>query len=295
MAENPYTQYIRFQTPNPEIAPREQAPMLEQEHAWAEVHAAGHRFSWLTVLLPPLCFGPVLPALAYLVGLLMYRGVVDSSLDVDRIIGGSFAGLAVATALFTAAWVAHNVWRDKRDATKRYWQTMPGLGVVELERHTLVSCTNLWANDYDPECNSVMEWRDGKLVSAQDSGVSQWVVATTQAGYWLVLKKQYAGGYFTYDREGKIPLVEKQLHPTEDLAIAFAPGTNLSLGQRCSGAPVPVVNTDYWLASDENKRLAEVAHHWMFFPPYRYAVVDIGAAPWVQRLVEKAVANTAAR
>ncbi|WP_213939356.1 hypothetical protein [Pseudomonas sp. dw_612] len=290
MSDDSYTRYIRFQTPNPGIAPREQAPMLAQEKAWAYERASGHRFSWIAVLLPPLCFGPVLPGIVCLLGLLLCRSLFAPDLDIDRVIGNSFGWLALATLLFMGAWGFRNFWRDTRDPTKRYWQSMPDQGLVELERHTLESGTSLWSSDYDPDCNSVMQWKNGKLESMQDSGVAQWVVARTSAGHWLVLKEQFPGS-FSYGREGKMPAPDKQLQPTQELAIAFAPGTHLALGRRFSGAPMPLVDTSYWLSADELKRLAEVAHHWIFFPPDRYAVVNQPDAEWLHRLMDKAQAS----
>lgn len=288
MKANPHTLFTRFQTPDPQIAPREQAPMLAQELAWAQLHAAMHRFSWVIVLVPPLVFGSVLPGLAFLVGLLVYRALVDSRVDLDHIVGNAFTGVALATVLFMVAWALHNYLRDKRDPTKRYWHTMPSRGLVELERHTLLSATCLWSNDYDPDCNTVMQWRDGELQSRQDSGVTQWLLATTATGHWLVLKKEFPGDFFSYAREGDVPAEDQHLQPLQELAIAFAPGTHMSLGLRFSGAPLPVVNTPYWLDNHELKKLIEVAHHWVFAPPARYAVVDEHDVGWLKQLLAKA-------
>ena len=294
MNDDTYERYIRFHTPDPQIAPREQAAMLAEDQAWVEQYARMHRFSWLTVLLPPLCFAPVLPGLAFLLGLLLYRTLVDPGLDIDRIVGNSFGGLALATLLFMAAWVLRNFLRDKHDRTNAYWQSMPEQGLVELERHSLVSGTSLWSNNYDPECNTLMQWTNDTLESVQDSGVTQWVLAKTTAGHWRVLKKGYTG-HFSYEREGHMPAPDKQLQPLQELTIAFAPGTNIPLGQRFSGAPIPLVNTPYWMSRDELTHLIEIAHHWTFFPPDRYAVVNAQDAAWVQRLVDKALGSVGAQ
>lgn len=290
MTDEPHTRFMRFHTPDPRIAGRERAPMSAEELAWAKEHAERHQFSWLAVLLPPLIFGPVLPGIALLVGLLLYRWAFDQGLDVDGILEGSSVWVGLATVLFTAVWALRNYWRDKRDPTNLYWQTMPAQGLVELERHTLVAGTSVWGNDYDPDINSLMLWQDGELKRVQHSGVSQWVVAKTAAGHLLVLTQGFAGD-FSYAREGRMPDARTHLQPCEELAIAFAPGTNQPLGQRFSGAPIPLVDTAYWLAADERRRLIEVAHHWAFFPPDRYAVVNERDAAWVQRLVEKAQAS----
>lgn len=294
MSDDSYTLFTRFKTPDPAIAPREQVPMLAQELAWAHEHAAMHRFSWIAVLVPPLCFGPVLPGIAFLLGLWLYRALVAPGLDVDRIVGDSLGWLALATLLFMAGWALHNFLRDTRDPTRRYWQSMPDQGLVELERHTLVSGISLWSCDYDPDCNALMQWTNGKLERMQDSGVSQWVLAKTAAGHWLALKEGYPGS-FTYERVGRMPALDKQMQPRQQLAFAFAPGTNLPLGRRFDGAPMPLTQTPYWMSADELKRLVEIAHHWTFFPPNRFAVVNDQDARWVQWLVDRAQASVGPR
>jgi hypothetical protein len=290
MSDDSHTQFFRFQTPDPGIGPREQSPMLPQELAWARERAFMHRFSWFVVLLPPLSMGFVLPGLAYLTILGLVQKLFAPELDVDRIVGDSLGWLALVTVLFVAGWALSNYLRDSRDPTKRYWQSLPGQGLVELERHTLVSGISLWANDFDPDCNSLTLWKNDKLVSVQSSGVSQWILAMTAAGHWLVLKDEFPGD-FCYGREGRMPEKGKQMQPRQQLAIAFAPGTQVSLGQRFEGEPVPLVETPYWMSADEIKRLTEAAHHWIFFPPDRYAVVNTEDARWVQRLVDRAQAS----
>jgi hypothetical protein len=294
MSDDTYSLYIRFQTPDPAIGPREPAPMLAEELAWARDRATMHRFSWIMVLVPPLCLGPVLPGIAFSLGLLVYQGLSAPGVDLDRIAGASLDWLVLATLLFTAGWVLHNFLRDTRDRTKRYWQSMPDQGLVELEHHTLICGINLWSNDYDPDCNTLMQWSNGELKCVQDSGVSQWILAKTVAGHWLVLKEQFAGN-FSYGRVGQMPASDKQLQPLQQLAIAFAPGTNLQLGRRFDGAPMPLVDTPYWLSADELKRLDEAAHHWNFLPPNRYAVINDQDAAWVQRLVDRAQASVGPR
>lgn len=284
---DPNARYWRFHTPDPGIGPRERRPMRAEELAWAHEHASGHRFNWIAVLLPPLCFGVFLPSLVFLLSLLLYRAVFSPGLDVDGILGHSWAWQALATLVFMAAWALRNYLRDTRDPIKRYWQTMPGQGVVELERHTLVSGTSLWSSDFDPDCNALMQWKNGRLEQAQSSGVAQWVVAMTTTGRWLVIKDEYPGP-FTYDRVGRMPAAQKRMHPCRDLALAFAPCTNVLLGRRFDGAPIALTHTEYWLSAEELTRLVEVAHHWRFFPPDRYGVVNQQDAPWVQQLLEKA-------
>ncbi|QHF45963.1 hypothetical protein PspS35_20020 [Pseudomonas sp. S35] len=287
MNNDPIALYWRFYTPDPGIGPREQVPMLAQELAWAREHGGGHRFSWIAVLCPPLCFGLFLPSLAFLLSLLLYRAVFDAGLDVDRIIGDSFGWQVLAGLVFTAAWALRNYLRDRHDPINAYWQAMPGQGVVEVERHTLVSGISLWASDFDPDCNALMQWNNGRLERTQSSGVSQWVVALTTAGHWLVIKDEYPGD-FTYNRVGCMPAAQKRMQPSRDVVLAFAPRTNLLLGRRFEGEPIPLTHTAYWLSAEELKRLVEAAHHWTFFPPERYGVVNPHDAPWVQRLVEKA-------
>jgi hypothetical protein len=56
---------------------------------------------------------------------------------------------------------------------------------------------------------------------------------------------------------------------------------------------LPLTESSYWLSADEFSRLAEASHRWGFFPPDRYAVVNDRDAGWVQRLVDKALADKA--
>lgn len=287
MSDVTHTQFIRFQTPDPAIGPREQSPMLPEELARAREHASMHRFSWVMVLAAPVSVGLMLPSLAFVIGLGLVEKWFVPDLDIDRIIDGSWVWQALATALFIAGWALSNYLRDSRDPTKRYWQSMPDQGRVELERHVLVSGISLWSNDYDPDCNTLTLWKNDRLVSVQSSGVSQWVLAFTAAGHWLVLKEEFPGD-FCYGPVGRMPEKDKQIKPRQQLAIAFAPGTQVRLGQRFDGAPLPLVETLYWMSADEIRRLTEAAHHWIFFPPDRYAVVNDRDAGWVQRLVDKA-------
>jgi len=290
MNEDPYTRYWRFHTPDPDIAPREQAPMLAEEQAWAYERARGQRFDWLTVLMAPLCLGAILPFLVFLTGLWLLSATFMPTLAVDRIVGSTFGWQVLVTLTVIGAWGLRNYLRDRRDPVIRYWAAMPGQGLVELERHRLVAGTCLWVSDFDPDCNTLTQWKDGEWSSTQSSGVSQWIVATTAAGHWLVLKEEYAGN-FTYNRVGCMPALDKQLHPAQNLAVAFAPRTNVMLGRRFDGEPIPLTRTTYWLSADEHKRLTELAHHWHFFPPDRYGVINPQDAAWVQRLVDKAQAS----
>lgn len=282
--QNPLT---HFHTPSPTLPPRETAPMLPEERARAQACAESERFNWIAVLVAPLCFGPILPFLAYIVGLLLYRTLFDARLDIDHILETTYVWLVLATALFTTAWVLLNIRHARRDDTKRYWRGLPARGEVELERHTLVTATNLWSNAYDPDCNTLTIWNGERLEDAYDSGITQWLLATTTDGHLLVLKKHFPGT-FTYAREAKQPAPGKHLHPLAQLAIAFAPRTNLTLGQRFEGAPLSVRNTGYWLSNDELERLTDAAHHWAFAPPDRYGVVNGQEAAWLQQLVDKA-------
>lgn len=288
MTDDPFTLVQRFLTPDPRLAPREQAPMRAEELAWARHHAFTQRFSWIEVLVPPLCFGFVLPGIAWLIGLLLYRTLVAPELDIDRVIGQSWRELALATVLFFAAWVGLNVWRARRDPTKRYWAAMPGQGLVDVEHHTLITGINLWGNDYDPDCNTLLQWNGETLEPVQDSGVTQWLLVQTATGQWLALKQDFPG-HFSYGREGQIPAPERWLQPSQTLTLAFAPGTGLLLGQRFSGAAIAMRDSRYWLSAAELKHLREIAHHWQFSPPDRYAVINPADVDWLQRLVDNAV------
>lgn len=292
MSDELYKQMIRFETPDPAIGPREQSPMLPEEAARARERASMHRFSWVMVLAAPVSVGLMLPSLAFVIGLGLVEKWFVPGLDVDRIIDGSWGWQVLATVLFIGGWASSNYRRDSRDPTKRYWHSMPDEGVVELERHTLVSGISLWSCDDNPEALSLTLWQDDKLVRVQSCGVSQWILAMTSAGHWLVLTEEIPG-VFRHGQARRMPASDLRMKPQQQLAIAFAPGTQLMLGQRFDGAPLPLTESSYWLSADEFSRLAEASHRWGFFPPDRYAVVNDRDAGWVQRLVDKALVDKA--
>jgi hypothetical protein len=291
MSDDSHAQFFRFETPDPGIGPREQSPMLPEELARARERASMHRFSWVMVLAAPVSVGLMLPSLAFVIGLGLVEKWFAPGLDIDRIIEGSWGWQALVTVLFIAGWASSNYRRDSRDPTKRYWQSMPDRGLVELERHTLISGISLWASD-NPEHDSLMLWQNDKLVRVQSSGVSQWILAMTTAGHWLVLMEEFPG-VFRHGQVSRMPAPEQRMKPQQQLAIAFAPGTHVTLGERFDGAPVPLTESSYWMTADESSRLAEASHRWGFFPSDRYAVINDRDADWVQRLVDKALADKA--
>ncbi|WP_434563257.1 hypothetical protein [Pseudomonas sp. Z4-20] len=288
MSDELYKQKLRFQTPDPGFGPREQSPMLPQEAAWARERAFMHRFSWVMVLAAPVSIGLMLPSLAFVIVLGLVEKWFVPGLDIDRIIVGSWGWQVLATVLFVAGWALSNYRRDSRDPIKRYWQSMQDRGVVELERHTLISGISLWANDVDPDCSSVMQWKNDTLVREQASGVSQWILAMTTAGHWLVLREEFPGA-FRHGPVGRMPAPDERMKPRQQLAITFVPGTQVTLGERFDGAPLPLTDSSYWMSADEFSRLAEASHRWTCLPPDRYAVVNDRDADWVQRLVATAL------
>ena len=134
MSDELYKQRLRFETPDPGIGPREQSPMLPQELAWARERASTHRFSWVMGLAAPVSVGLMLPSLAFVIGLGLVEKWFVPGLDVDRIIDGSWGWQILATVLFIGGWALSNYRRDSRDPTKRYWQSLPDQGLVELEQ-----------------------------------------------------------------------------------------------------------------------------------------------------------------
>jgi hypothetical protein len=277
--------FYAFNTPDPRIGPREKAPMSPEEQAWAHERGAVHQTGWLQILLFPLAVGSFVPALFFFIGLAVWRGVADD-FNPDDAMAGSVGWLIVATLLFVGGWALYNGLHGKYSRLKRYWREMPGQGVIELEHHRLLSGISLWSNDYDPDISTISLWIDGRLQVVPDSGVSEWLLARTAAGHWLVLRQNYPG-HFSYDKP-RLPDPDKRLKPSQELSIALAPGTNIALGQRHSGEPLPLVQTLYWLTRPEQQRLNEIAHHWTFFYPDRYGVVNAQDAAWVEGLVARA-------
>lgn len=291
MAEDYYARFARFCTPDPRPGPREQVPMSAEEQAWAHERAAVHRTGWLQVLLFPLIFGSVLPGLFFMLGLVIFQRLFAGDFDVDEVLAGSVGWVIFATLLCIGGWVLYNAQHAKCDLRRRYWRAMPGKGMVELEHHRLLSGISLWSNGYDPDIPTISQWIDGRMQVVADSGVSEWMLARTAAGHWLVLRQRYRG---TFDYSNpRLPALERRLQASHELAIALAPGTNVALGQRFTGTLMPLVQTTYWLSRTELQRLDEIAHHWIFFYPDRYAVVNAQDVDWVEALVARAEASIA--
>lgn len=278
--------YERFHTPSDDIAAREVAAMSDEERARAKSVGSVHVRSWLAILMMPVAVGPAIPMLAYLLGMLAYRGTVDPAFDMDRAVGETAVTVIWVTALFIAAWIGVNWCVATYGTRQRYWREMPSNGHVELERQTLCSAIVVWSDDYDPEPLYVEEWIDGKLKSSM-TRVRQWILARTSAGHWLVLDHRIAA-----DGRGApptFPSETKRLIPRRELAIAFAPRTHIRIGLRWSGPAAPLTVTSYLLSHAECERLAAAAHHYAFFPPDQYGVVGPADADWVGELAAKAL------
>ena len=286
MAEDTYARYIRFHTPDIRLSHREQSAMTAEELAAARSHAFMQRSDWLTLLFVPFLLGAALPPFIYLLGGLIYTRWFASGPDVDEALYAHLGWTGVASGLLILCWSLYRIVRARYDVKVCYWKTMPDQGRVDVESHTLTGALNLWSYCFDPDCSTMDRWVDGKLKSVPDSGVSQWLLARTITGEWLVLRHAIEGA-MSIMREPEKPPITLQLQPTEHLALAFAPQTNLCLGKRFSGNPMPVAQTSLWLSHAETQHLSEIAHHWQFFYPQRYGVVSQEDARWVDELVQK--------
>ncbi|WP_431823411.1 hypothetical protein [Burkholderia sp. F1] len=278
--------YERFHTPSDEVAAREVAAMSDEEQARARSAATVHVRSWLAILFVPIVFGPWVPMFAYMLGMLAYRGMFDPAFDIDRAVVETAVPVIWVTALIIAAWIGLNWCVATYGTRQRYWREMPFNGHVELERHTLCSAIIVWSDDYDPEPIYVEEWIDGKLKSSR-AGVRQWILARTSAGHWLVLDHGIAAD--SWSGPPTFPLETRRLTPGRELAVAFAPRTNIRIGLRMSGPAAPLTLTSYLLSDAERQRLAAAAHHYEFFPPDQYGVVDSADADWVGELAARAL------
>ncbi|RQS03389.1 hypothetical protein DIE07_31925 [Burkholderia sp. Bp9002] len=278
--------YERFHTPSDEVAAREVAAMSDEEQARAKSAATVHVRNWLAILFVPLAFGPWVPMVAYMLGMLAYRGMLDPTFDMDRAVAQAAVPAIWVTALFNAAWIGRNWCIATYGTRQRYWREMPFEGHVELERHTLRSVIIVWSDDDDQERLYVEEWIDGKLKSSR-AGVTQWLLARTSADRWLVLEHRLA----VESRYGMptFPFGARRLIPARELAVAFAPRTNIRIGLRFSGPAAPSTLTSCLLSPAECQRLAAVAHHDNFFPPDQYGVVDPSDADWVEALAARAL------
>ncbi|WP_231937842.1 hypothetical protein [Burkholderia lata] len=278
--------YERFHTPSDDIAAREVAAMSDEERARAMSAGSVHVRHWLAILMMPVVVGPVIPMLAYLLGLLAYRGMVDPAFDMDRAVGETAVTVIWVTALFIAAWIGLNWCVATYGTRQRYWREMPSNGHVELERHTLRSAIIVWSDDYDPEPLYVEEWIDGELRSSR-ARVRQWILARTSVGHWLVLDQLIAAD--SWYGPPTFPSETKRLIPRRELAIAFAPRPPIRIGLRWSGPAAPLTVTSCLLSRAECERLTAAAHHHAFFPPAQYGVVDPADADWVGELAARAL------
>ncbi|KVL21122.1 hypothetical protein [Burkholderia sp. MSMB1826] len=278
--------YERFHTPSDEIAAREVAAMSDEERARAQSAGSVHVRNWLAILVMPVAVGPLIAVFAYMAGMLAYRGMVDPAFDIDRAVGETSVTVVGVTALFIAAWIGLNWYVATYGTRQRYWREMPFNGRVELERHTLRAAIIVWSDDYDPEPLYVEEWIDGKLKSSK-ARLRQWILARTSVGHWLVLDHRIAAdsGY----GPPTLPLETKRWVPQQELAIAFAPRTNIRIGLRWSGPAAPSTVTSCLLSHAECERLAATAHHYGFFPPDQYGVVAASDADWVEELAARAL------
>ncbi|SEM42128.1 hypothetical protein SAMN05518845_12470 [Variovorax sp. YR750] len=281
MEHSDYRQYEAFHTPDPRIAPRCSVQMNPQEQARAQSKAVVHVPGWIEILLAPLLVGSWIP-------LLLFAGVaLLSGTDGDTLISDRASDLLWATILFIGAWIVKNWLTSRYGARARYWREMPLHGQAEQEPHTLRFAMVLWSDERDPEGNYVEEWIDGKLKTLAGSGTRQWILAKTATDSWLVLSHLASGESILHERLS-FPISQKRLQPMQELAIVFAPRTNICLGLRFSGPAVPLVLTCYLLSGQETQDLARAAHHWKFFPPHRYGVVDPAEAAWVDALAARA-------
>ncbi|SHN03579.1 hypothetical protein SAMN05216593_10682 [Pseudomonas asturiensis] len=290
MAEDIYTLRKRFDTPDTRLSHREQSAMTAEELAEARVHACANISNRIQILLVPILAGSLAPYFVFLLSVIAYASVFSTRHDMDKAVGDYSPWVIAATPLVVGSWALYSTLRAKYDVTERYWKTMPDQGLVDIERHTLTWAINLWSYCFDSDSSTMDRWVDGQLKSVNDSGVSQWLLARTTAGQWLVLRHAIEGAMWIM-RGPETPAVKLQLHPTQDLALAFAPRTNRCLSKRFSGSPLPVAQTSLWLSDTQAQHLGEIAHHWHFFYPQRYGVVSQEDARWIDALVERARHN----
>ncbi len=280
MAESDYQRYIRFFTPDIRLSRREQSAMTAQELTAARDYAFRLKTDWVLVL-----FVPVLFLAALLVVPADFTGWLGLTAGVDQMTDHPQGWILDVAALVLACWAIYNIISVKCSVAARYWKTMPGQCLVDLESHRLVSAINLWSASIDYDACVVNEWVDGRLTTVNYTGVSQWLLAKTTTDQWLVLHHAIKGEMLK--GSPAVPADDLQLHPTQDLVFAFAPRTNLCLGKRFGGHALPVAQSGLWLSEWEQIYLSKIAHHHDFFYPQRYCLVSEEDALWIDALVQK--------
>ncbi|QXI30605.1 hypothetical protein [Pseudomonas vanderleydeniana] len=287
MADTDYERYARFHTPDPRIAERERAAMSPEEKAWALDKGSGHRSGWLNWVILPVVIGLWAPMVCIILVLLAYQALFAPGFDPQQHREAILTAIQASTLLLFIVWVAWNRHRARHDPRLLYWRDLPEVAEVELERHTLVSAFSLWSSNYDPDNPQVARWADGRIQQVADSGVVQWLLAQTAEGRWLVLCERVAGVFRGHGTQVR-PAAASQWPLSEELAIAFAPRTNIPLGLRFSGAALALAETGHWLSRGDLDRLARIAHHWTFFAPERYALINPSDVPWLEALLRRA-------
>jgi len=281
MNDDSYARHADFYRPSDDIAPRCTVEMTPEEQARARNLAFSFGEGWMATLLKPLLAGTWAPFFLFT--------VVTGSLgmDSDALLAQWGGELLCGNILFVGVWIWVNRLASRHNVRNRYWRDMPEKGQAEVESHTLCFATVVWSDERDNETSYVDEWTDGKLQRLPDGRTRQWILAKTTTGIWLVLSHMASADHVQYGRPF-FPMVNRRLNPTQDLSIVFAPRTNLWLGFRFSGLPIPWVMTAYLLSDHELLRLTKTAPHWNFPPPLKYGVVDPHEADWINRLSSKA-------
>lgn len=184
----------------------------------------------------------VMPSLMVLFAVAVFRPEIGAFALFGRMWGETVA-LSAASAILLAGIPALGVRLDRRLA---YWNRLPSEGRVALERIVLQGVVAFWAHDpifgvAGGRPRPVPDW-----VSKTVARRAQIVLARTAKGWWIHPQRVPLGW------DGRPELWQTL---ARDVAVAYAPRTEIELGIRVAGPEIPVAATREDLTGDELEML----------------------------------------
>jgi hypothetical protein len=231
---------VRRFVPRRGADPRETAPMSEAERSVAEfmrIDQLGLFSQYWVFALAGATIG-MAPPLIGIFAAAVFRPDIDAFALFGRM-WGEMVALGAVSAILLVGIAMLGVRLDRR---KNYWNRLPSEGRVALERVALRGVVAFWAHDpiFGPaggRPRSVRDW-----VSKTVARRAQIVLARTTSGWWVHPQRVPQGW------DGRAQLWQTL---AGDVAVAYAPRTEIELGIRVAGPEIPVVATCEDLTGDE--------------------------------------------
>ena len=181
--------------------------------------------------------GVLLPLIAIATVAILRPGV-----DAFAFLRRMWTGLVGLGAIVAVVLVGAEMLGVRFDRRKAYWNRLPSEGRVALERTVLQGVVAFWA--HDPTFGAagsrpryIADWAAKTLAPR-----AQVVLARTAQGWWIRPER------VPREWDGRADLWQKL---ARDVAVAYAPRTEIELGIRVAGPEIPVVATREDLTGDE--------------------------------------------